>query len=572
MSSSFRRQALNSVASLHDAGWLQAADDLRGLRAAAQQPGPQAIDGTNGPDSIDGTPGNDTINGLGGDDHLYGLAGNDTLDGGANNDFLDGGEGVDQLIGGSGNDIFILDGPADLITETAGNGFDIAYSKFQYTLAQDVEVEVLAYYDILSTAAYDLYGNNLANQIYGNAGVNELRGNAGDDSLFGIGGDDFMLGGSGNDFLDGGTGSDTMQGQAGDDIYIVDGNDNVSEGANEGYDRIYTSVGYALPLNVEFLSAADHLSTNNMDLYGNGSANNIYGNAAANLIDGGRGFDYIIGFGGADTFVFDAGLGDIDQIVDFTPGTDKLQLSSYIYADVRSDNLASVFQVSTTGATTAAAKIIYNPADGTLSYDFDGNGEGASLYLALLSPGLALTTSDLIATAPTGGPVAVADSYTLPSGSQGMNLHPFDNDTGGPFAFVGIGTTRFVIATANLVPQLLNAHYGNVLFTRSGSISYNVNQSDDDYVALAPGATATDTFWYEITNGTVSTLGLVSVTFTKPASGAPAEPAAIAAPADHGALHDGVFGADGGDLADGALPGHTMPAMLDYLSAGIAIA
>lgn len=47
-------------------------------------------------------------------------------------------------------------------------------------------------------------------------------------------------------------------------------------------------------------------------------------------------------------------------------------------------------------ATTAAQHILYDSANGWLSYDADGNGAGAASHFATLTMGLAMTNNDFL--------------------------------------------------------------------------------------------------------------------------------------------------------------------------------
>jgi Ca2+-binding RTX toxin-like protein len=91
--------------------------------------------------------------------------------------------------------------------------------------------------------------------IFGDDGDNTLVGTDGNDVLVGLGGNDSLVGLDGNfDALDGGEGADTMAGGNGfDNYYVDDPNDQVVELANEGHDRIFTTVSFTLPANVEEL-------------------------------------------------------------------------------------------------------------------------------------------------------------------------------------------------------------------------------------------------------------------------------------------------------------------------------
>jgi Ca2+-binding RTX toxin-like protein len=97
---------------------------------------------------------------------------------------------------------------------------------------------------------------------------------------FGLGGDDFVLGGASFSY--------TAQGGAGRDV-------------------------------LEGSPAADTLS-------GGLDADLINGNGGADAIDGGRGNDFLTGDAGLDVFHFTNGYG-ADTVTDFTPGTDKLDLT-----------------------------------------------------------------------------------------------------------------------------------------------------------------------------------------------------------------------------------------------------
>jgi VCBS repeat-containing protein len=497
---------------------------------------------------IYGTDAQNTLNGSPDDDIIFGGAGNDGLYGFAGWDWLDGGTGNDTTYGGVGDDVHIVDAAGDVVVEMPGEGFDVVYAINNYVLPAGAAVELLSYYDLLSPNVINLVGNEVANTIYGSAGANGLNGRDGDDDLFGRGGDDTLEGEAGNDYLDGGDGRDLLSGGTGDDVYIVGAHDVISERQGEGYDRVFTFTDYSLPsttfenpVYVELLSAADHLTTNSMNLTGNGSDNAILGNAGANVIDGQRGHDYLVGFGGADTFVFAAGLGDVDEVADFEPGTDKILLSSYVYGDVRTDTLAAVFEVSATGATRPETRIVYDPTHGSLYTDFDGNGRGNPQNLALLRPGLALTAGDFAATA-SAGPAANTDRFVLQSGATAFTGfgpsfylgNDINTQGSAPLQLVGFGGSKIALLPTGLSSGSVDTIYGTLTFSRGGSTTYGVNTNDPDYLALAPGATATDVFYYEVTNGTATSVGRVEVEFTKPAGAAVAEFATLTEAAFHG--------------------------------------
>ena len=152
-------------------------------------------------------------------------------------------------------------------------------------------------------------------------GDDVLFGAAGDDRLFGENGDDVLFGDAGDDVLEGGPGVDVAIGGQGNDIYVVsDAADVVAEEFDGGFDTvIVTGDAYALPANIG-------------TMLGNGLSQSLTGNASDNRIDGGGGSDVLAGAGGADVFVFAPGSGN-DTVLDFEPGSDRLDLVAFDFAD-----------------------------------------------------------------------------------------------------------------------------------------------------------------------------------------------------------------------------------------------
>ena len=273
---------------------------------------------------ITGGSGADRLIGLDGNDALYGGAGNDALDGGAGDDTLDGGTGDDTMVGGVGNDIYYVDSDADRVTEQANQGTDEVRTTLQGSgLAPNVENLTF-----IGAASFTGVGNQLDNVITGGNGGN---------TLYGDGGNDTLRGGDGADYLDGGAGDDAMYGGAGNDRYSVDSaKDVVIEAADAGYDRIDTTVSYALPANVEdlyghsdsglaltgndlgnYIDATDGNDT----IHGLAGNDNILGRGGDDTIDGGDGNDAVAGGDGNDTLSGGAG----DDIVYGGAGNDILR-------------------------------------------------------------------------------------------------------------------------------------------------------------------------------------------------------------------------------------------------------
>ncbi|NES24392.1 MAG: calcium-binding protein, partial [Symploca sp. SIO3E6] len=250
------------------------------------------MSGNGGNDILIGGPKKDTIYGNNGNDSLYGQGGNDYLNGGTGNDYLNGGTGNDWMYGGSGNDRYVVNSSGDTVIEYANQGIDRVYSSISYSLGANLENLSL------TGSAYYGYGNSLNNSISGNGYSNYLWGGSGNDSLYGNGGNDTLSGSYGNDYLNGGTGSDWMYGGSGNDRYVVNSSgDTVIEYANQGIDRVYSSISYSLGANLENLT----LTGSAYYGYGNSLNNSISGNGYSNYLWGGSGNDSLYGNGGNDT-------------------------------------------------------------------------------------------------------------------------------------------------------------------------------------------------------------------------------------------------------------------------------
>ncbi|MDX2275217.1 MAG: M10 family metallopeptidase C-terminal domain-containing protein [Hyphomonadaceae bacterium] len=136
----------------------------------------------------------------------------------------------------------------------------------------------------------------------------------------------------------------------------------------------------------------------NDTMRGNGGADLLVGDGGADTLIGGGGRDTLVGGTGADKFVLNtAGAGNRDTIADFTHGTDKIHLENSVFAGL---GVAGVLTAQRfwqgNAAHDASDRIIYNPSNGALFFDADGNGAGAKVQIALLDTGLNLTNTDFV--------------------------------------------------------------------------------------------------------------------------------------------------------------------------------
>jgi Ca2+-binding RTX toxin-like protein len=383
---------------------------------------------------------------------LIGNFNGNALFGGAGNDTLDGGTGKDEMFGDPGNDTFIVDNAGDVVHELAGEGKDTVKSSVDFTIKDSQEIETL----ILSGDASSGVGNKLANAIsfagdtgnflllFGNGGNDTLTGaggndtldggegndaldggntGVGEDELLGGAGNDALKGGNGNDLLDGGIGNDTMAGGKDDDTYIVEQvGDKVTEAANQGRDRVESSLAsFTLGANIEDLflfgtgvngmgntlnnelrgnelankldggagndllaarDGADLLlgGTGNDELLGQGDADILKGGAGNDTLDGGEGADIMFGEAGNDVFRYDVegeselpALGG-DTINGFQTGADKIDLS----------DLIDEFDIDPNAAFSGGFVLLTKSgADTLVQFDSDGAGIFGALPLTL---------------------------------------------------------------------------------------------------------------------------------------------------------------------------------------------
>lgn len=169
------------------------------------------------------------------------------------------------------------------------------FSRHGNATVDGVEAQTAVAYNVVIENAT---GGTKNDTIYGNDAANILTGGGGSDKFFGFGGDDTY-------YITGGT---------------------ISEGANGGFDIVYSTVSHALSANVEnlFLTGAGNINGT-----GNALGNVIEGTSGNNILNGGGGVDTLTGGDGNDTYVID---NSADVIVELAgQGIDTVQ-SAVAYA------------------------------------------------------------------------------------------------------------------------------------------------------------------------------------------------------------------------------------------------
>ena len=337
-----------------------------------------------------------------------------TITGTSSNDTLDGGAGADTLMGGAGNDTYWVAMTSagklqDTVTEESGtsSGIDTIKLLGSSTNIYAVAINVNANVENLDisgtdTSLLNLTGNELSNILIGNASGN------------------ILIGGAGNDALDGGTGSvaDTIDGGDGiDTVSFATLTSTLTTGVTlnlggnkdmKGYLTASGLGGWDKIKGVENIlgsSYADNLtgdSTANI-LSGGSGRDALKGGAGDDTLIGGLGSDMLTGGDGNDVFIFNTAIANnVDTILDFVKGTDKIQLSKSVFTSLgATGSLSANLLSSGTTAQDADDRISYNSTTGAMYYDADGSGSGAAVQIAILGtsshPTIAYTDFAVIA-------------------------------------------------------------------------------------------------------------------------------------------------------------------------------
>ena len=328
-------------------------------------------------ENLEGTFFNDHLYGDDTGNTIWGRDGVDALFGLKGNDLLLGGKGADMLFGDAGKDTASYAGSttrvAANLTTGVGTAGDAAGDTFN-------SIE-----NLIGSGLDDrLTGDAAANVLQGGAGKDGLRGLDGDDTLSGGTGDDLLLGGAGADMIDGGLGIDTVSydgAAAGVVANLAAPAGNTREAAGDVY------------VSIENLIGTDH----NDRLTGNTFENLISGGDGNDVLNGGDASDRLLGGAGGDAFVFDSALGalsNVDSILDYSVADDRILLDEAVFTALTAGQALGLAFAVGNAATTAAHRILYNAANGAVSYDADGVGGADAILFARIGAGLAMTEAE----------------------------------------------------------------------------------------------------------------------------------------------------------------------------------
>lgn len=424
---------------------------------AASQVSSAMVTGTATDDRLLGTTLADMISGGDGADYIWGGLGADLLNGGAGRDrfaYLSTDEGGDIISGfttgpygdaidlsviairnGWKGDVFaggyvaLVQSGADTIVKVdadgGANGF-VTLATLRGVNAADVRgnisTEIRVTGDIDLAALRAVSGANLAvtptaaapMKLSGTAGADVLTGGAGNDTLSGLDGDDTLTGGAGADTLYGGAGRNSAgydnavtgvtvdldntalnSGDAAGDVFsgisgIIGSSFDDTLRGSTGANAISGGAGDDL---IDGRGGSDTLSggSGNDTLTGGAENDRLSGDAGSDRLTGGSGYDTLTGGDGVDVFVFDRADTGWDVIADFRG--DQIQLLGF---GVTSLSEVSFVVGNAPRPVSGMPTLLYNSADGTLSWDADGVGKAAAIKIAGLSDHPTLTASDFL--------------------------------------------------------------------------------------------------------------------------------------------------------------------------------
>ncbi|EJM81192.1 type 1 secretion protein with C-terminal target domain, partial [Pseudomonas sp. GM74] len=233
--------------------------------------------------------------------------------------------------------------------------------------AESYQLTMIVNYAGAQAGTTDYHGTYTANDNHGGSdsanltisyqGGHTLTGTSGDDVLVAGTGDNVINAGDGNDVLTAGSGNNELHGGAGNDLLFSGQGSDILDGGTGIDTASYThaSVGVTVDLSLltaqntlgagtDTLTGIENLTGSNFNdtLTGDNTNNVINGGLGNDILNGGGGDDLLIGgLGnntltggtGADTFQWLKGNSEHDVITDFTPGTDKLDLSQLLQGE-----------------------------------------------------------------------------------------------------------------------------------------------------------------------------------------------------------------------------------------------
>jgi Ca2+-binding RTX toxin-like protein len=400
-------------------------------------PAGQALTGNSGDNVVNAGSGNDVLRLDGG--------GNDAVNAGAGNDnifFIGALTSADVVNGGAGSDTLVIQGPYGALTLTANvtqienisilggnnvnfgepgtNRYDYSITTNDLNFAAGVQARINGS-ALLEGEDFTFNGSaetNASFVVYGGKGVDTLTGGLGNDIFF-YAEERFASG-------------DTVNGGAGYDGMFLRGNYTIDFNA-PGYTGLFTNIenltltsatderyargggtefDYSLTLSDAIVGAGQTLTVSGallmatetmildasletngiLRLFGGKSADTLKGGAQADYLHGNLGADMLAGGGGADLFRYDnvaeSNSASLDHILDFTPGTDRIELSR-IDANTLAAGDQAFSWIGSSAFTGSAGELRAFESGGSWFVEGDTNGDGAAdlvIQLTLQGP------------------------------------------------------------------------------------------------------------------------------------------------------------------------------------------
>jgi len=376
-----------------------------------------------------------------------------------------------------------LNGDGDVVF-TPADGFR-GTATFNYTVSDGTATS--------APVTVSVYVGTSDDVLEGGAGGESLGGGVGDDTLRGLGGSDTLFGGIGDDLLEGGDNDDTLDGGAGNDVLYGGAGNDVAIFHGDAADFTAVVLNGQLTL------------TDGNPLDGNEGTDILGGVETLRFDDGDQSVANattisITGVPSSvnedQTFVFDVAVAD----------SDDPSISIELSADHGTLTLSTTAGVTVTGNGTGSVTVSGAVADvaaalADVTYRGAANYFGPDEVTVSAVDGIisVVTTAAFSVVAQNDAPDAVNDANavledgTLTAPATGVLANDTDVDAGATRA------VSQVQGSGGNVGNPVVGIYGTLTMGADGSYSYVADQVAAD--TLAAGATAIDSFTYQVSDG-----------------------------------------------------------------------
>jgi Ca2+-binding RTX toxin-like protein len=319
-------------------------------------------------------------------------SGDDTVTGGARADRITTGAGNDRVNSGIGADTVSLGDGNDLLTDLGGNGDVIDAGRGNDRVTIGGQVASVNGGEGTDRITADLFastsGLTLTLTLGGTVNL-PVRG-------WGLRGFEqyFLTFGAGSDTIRADYGLHRLDGGAGIDMLTVLADDLVTfTTSTSGGVTTWTFASGMVATGFETVTITYRPRT----LTGTDANDVLTGGLGDDQLSGGLGTDRLTGGDGADSFLIDlfpSRFSGPDTITDFRPGEDRITLDSSVFTALASfaGGALPLDELGSSGD----ARLLYDAANGELSYDADGSDGSGPVMIATLLGGPALEVADIM--------------------------------------------------------------------------------------------------------------------------------------------------------------------------------